>query len=195
MLSLGRTIQTPPPQKVVQEWLKEQYRELNVPTWPLNSSDSNSIEHPWNVPEQVWFMEAPPCNQQDSKNALPTPWCQTLRDTPRDPVSMPPLLKALSNPRWTSVDWTCSNISPRFSIRLTSGEFGDQVDVMRSSFMFLQPFLKSFSNVLGAHCPVGRRALPLVLSPAKSHWLMETHIDGDIAFGTHFQCTFHPADA
>lgn len=139
---------------------------LNVPTWPLNSSDSNSIEHLWNVPEQVWFMEAPPCNQQDSKNALPTPWYQTLRGHPlRDPVSVPSLLRAY-----------CPSHGGHLWVEHVPAFPPDSVWGPHKVFIHVPSAIPE-KFCTGAHCPVGRWALPLVLSPPQvplvngnTHW-------------------------
>ena len=47
--------------------------------WVLASCEDapNPIEHPWDMPEQVWSMGDP----QDSKDLLPKSRCQTPKDT------------------------------------------------------------------------------------------------------------------
>ena len=58
------------PGRTAQEGPREWEKELKMLTWPPKCPDLNSIEHQWDVPEQVWQMEAPPYTPQDTTRAL-----------------------------------------------------------------------------------------------------------------------------
>ena len=93
--------------------------------------DPDPIKHPWAVLKQVWSMEDPPRNPQNSKSnnytgarchrAFSEVLCPWLNG------SEPSLIQSEA-----AVDKTCYSLSHGCSIKLRSWEFGDQFDALSS---------------------------------------------------------------
>ncbi|GBN04634.1 hypothetical protein AVEN_1404-1 [Araneus ventricosus] len=47
--------------RIVLEWFEEHTDEFHLMSWPPNSPDLNSMEHIWDVMEQQFRAQTPPC--------------------------------------------------------------------------------------------------------------------------------------